>query len=394
MKTYQEICQHIDASIDKNRDELFRLNTDIASHPELSGEEYETTRKIRTVLEQHGFSVTMPFDGMDTAFFAVSGSNHHKYKIAILAEYDALPEIGHGCGHCLSGSISCLAGIALSDLQDELDADIHIIGTPAEETVGKKAEMAAHGVFDPYDMAIMVHLYNENLPSQIHQALLESVYTFHGKAAHAASNPWDGINALNAVQLMFHAVDMLRQHITPDARLHGYISNGGSAPNVVPDTAECEFYVRALHKEYARELLRKLDDIAKGACLMTGATVDKTVKDNPFDDFTHNRFGDECLQEVYDEIGLPRNGHPDKIFGSSDAANVSTICPTFHACLQLSPQEIPIHTREFAGLTCTEKGRECLVQGAKIISHQIAKIFGDEENIRKMKSDFGKAVRK
>lgn len=391
MSAYETLIKSINTSIENNLDNLFALNLDIANNPELSSEEYETTKKIKVVLENQGFSVEMPYGGMETGFCAISGSNNHKYKIAIMAEYDALPEIGHACGHSLSGSISCLAGIATKSLQDELDADIHIIGTPAEETTGGKVTMIENGVFDSYDMAIMVHLYNENLPAQKHLALLEKEYIFHGKSAHASSNPWDGINALNAVQLMFHGVDMLRQHVTPDVRMHGYISNGGVAPNIVPEEATCEFYVRALKLDNATKLMQKLDDIADGACLMTGATVEKIVHDNPFADVKPNEFGNKLLQEVYDEIGLPKNGHPDKIFGSSDAGNVSYVCPTFHACLQLSPPDVPIHSREFEECVRSDHAKEVLEQGAKIIAYQIAKIFSEELNIIEMKKSFAEA---
>ena len=190
--------------------ELTAFNDDLADHPEVSGEEYETSRKIVGLLRDKGYTVQYPYAGRPTAFHAVYGADDHKYKVAIMVEYDALPEIGHACGHCLSCSISLLAGLVLRDLQDALNTDIHLVGTPVEETDGAKCDMVRQGVFDNYSMAIMVHLYNENLITPKLQALACYEYIFHGKAAHASSAPWEGINALNGVQLFFHAIDMMR----------------------------------------------------------------------------------------------------------------------------------------------------------------------------------------
>lgn len=248
MGEYTRIKEKIISEIEHNKVQLTQLNDDIFDHPEISGQEYETSKKIVTLLADKGYETEYPFSGLDTAFKAVFGKNNHKYKIAIMTEYDALPEIGHACGHCLSGSISILAGLSLKDLQDELDADIHIIGTPIEETDGAKCEMVKNGVFNDYDMAMMVHLYNANLIAAKFLALDSYMYEFHGKAAHASAAPWDGINAFNGAQLMFHAIDMLRQHSTPDVRMHGIIREGGEAPNIVPEKVTAEVYINIFGK--------------------------------------------------------------------------------------------------------------------------------------------------
>ena len=255
IEKYTAMCQHI--------------NDDLADHPELSGEEVESSSKIVELLKKEGFQTEYPFAGYNTAFKAVYGENNHARKIAILTEYDALPGIGHACGHCTSAAISLLAGLALKELQDELDADIHIIGTPAEETEGAKCVMVKKGVFDKYDMAMMVHLYDENLLAPKVQALDAFFYTFHGKTAHASAAPWEGNNALNGVQLMFHALDMLRQHVKPDVRIHGVIRDGGLAPNIVPEIASAEFYIRSMDRAYLTEVLKKVDDCARGAAIAT-----------------------------------------------------------------------------------------------------------------------------
>jgi len=391
MKSYQSLIDVLNQTIEKNKEELFALNCDIADHPEISGEEYETSKKIARLLTEHGFQVELPFAGMDTAFRAIAGSNNHKHKVAILAEYDALPDVGHACGHCLSGSISCLAAIAAKELQDELDTDIHVLGTPMEETCGGKITMVNAGVFQDYDMALMVHMSDHNMVRMRAQALDAMFFEFHGKAAHASANPWDGINALNAAQLMLHGVDMLRQHLKDGTRMHGVIHKGGVVPGIVPDEAEIEMYVRSTDSKYLAETVAKVDNCAAGGALATGCTWDKWRRDPVFESMKSNDTGIVAMEETYGDLGLPLNGDPNEIFGSTDCGNVSWICPAFHPLLQLAPTGIPIHSRDFETYVRTDKANKCLEDGAKIISYQIAKIFSDPEKIQAMKDDFAKA---
>lgn len=388
MGEYTRIKEKIISEIEHNKVQLTQLNDDIFDHPEISGEEYETSKKIVTLLKDKGYETEYPFSGLDTAFKAVFGKNNHKYKIAIMTEYDALPEIGHACGHCLSGSISILAGLSLKDLQDELDADIHIIGTPIEETDGAKCEMVKKGVFNDYDMAMMVHLYNANLVAAKFLALDSYMYEFHGKAAHASASPWDGINAFNGAQLMFHAIDMLRQHSTPDVRMHGIIRDGGEAPNIVPEKVTAEIYIRSLEREYLNGLVKRVDDCAEGAAIATQTKWNKYPTAASYDNLKSNKTGDGVVREVFDELGIEPNGNQDDPFGSSDAGNVSFICPTFHPCLQVVDEDIAIHTRAFADCMKTQRAHEVLINGAKLIAFTIAKIFSDEERIDAMKKDF------
>lgn len=382
MKTYQELTNRVNSEVTREYEMLVKLNDDLADHPEESGKEFETSAKIVKLLQDRGYDVEYPFAGFPTAFRAKFGADGHKYKIAILAEYDALPEIGHACGHCLSGAISILAGLSLRDLQDALNADIHIIGTPDEEATGAKCTMVRDGVFDGYHMAMMVHMYDQNLLAPKLQAMDSYLYRFRGKSVHASTKPWEGINALNAVQLMFHAIDMLRQHVTPDVRIHGVIRNGGAAPNVVPELATAEVFIRALDRTYLNDLVRKVDDCARGAAIATQCTWDKEETALPFDNLLANDPGLEMLREVYEELNLPLNGDTEAIFGSSDAGNVSFACPTFHPCLQVADKGIAIHTRAFAKAMKSQRAHKALETGAKVIAYQICKIFSEEANVK------------
>lgn len=388
MEEYLELKEKIAQAVKENLQDAIALNDDLADHPELSGEEYESSRKIVELLKRKGFDVEYPFAGLPTSFKATYGRNDHKYKVAIMTEYDALPGIGHACGHCVSGAISVLAGIAASKLQDALDADIDVIGTPVEETDGAKCALIKKGVFDHYDMAMMIHLYDQNLIYCTLNGLASYLYTFHGKAAHASAAPWDGINALNAAQLMFHGTDCLRQHVTPDVRIHGIIRNGGEAPNIVPEEASAEFYVRALDLDYMMDVVRKVDDCAAGGALATQCTWDKMETAATYANMRRNYTGEDALREIYEELDIDINGDHEKIFGSSDAGNVSFVCPTFHPTLQIVDRGVPIHTREFAQAVKTERAHEAIALGANVIALQIAKIFSDENKIKQMKADF------
>lgn len=381
---YSELTKTVDTEIDREYAALAALNEDLADHPEVSGKEFETSAKMVALLRERGYTVEYPFAGLPTAFRGIYGENSRKYKIAIMVEYDALPEIGHACGHCLSGAISLLAGLSLKDLQDALNADIHIIGTPDEEGSGAKCAMVRDGVFEGYHMAMMVHMYDRNLLAPKLQAMDSYLYRFRGKSVHASTRPWDGVNALNSVQLMFHAIDMLRQHVTTDVRMHGVIRNGGTAPNVVPELATAEVFVRALDRNYLNDLVRKVDDCARGAAIATQCTWDKEETGLPFDNLLTNQPGLDALEEVYEELGLPLNGDKDAIFGSSDAGNVSFACPTFHPCLQVADKGVAIHTREFAKAMKSQRAGKALSTGAKVIAYQVCKIFSDEDKIAAM----------
>lgn len=385
---YEDYKAHIEREIETHLAALTALNDDLADHPEVSGQEFETSRKLVELLRGYGYQVDYPYAGLPTAFRAVYGPGGHSHRIAILTEYDALPEIGHACGHCLSGSISLLAALALRGLQDTLDVDIHLVGTPVEETDGAKCGMVERGVFDGYDMAVMVHLYNSNLLAPSLQALACYEYTFHGKAAHASAAPWEGVNALNAVQLMFHAIDMMRQHVKADAQFHGVVRDGGRAPNIVPETASAEFFVRALDKGYLRQLVERVDRCAEGVAIATGTTWEKRETACVYDNLKPNATGTAVLAEIYEELGLPLNGDPNKIFGSSDAGNVSFVCPAFHPCLQVVDADVAIHTRAFAEAMKTDRAHRALADGARIIARMTAKVFGDPDRIRGLKEDF------
>ena len=267
---------------------LWEMSDFIYENPELGNEEYKAVEVLTSFLEEHNFKVEREFLDIKTAFRATFESSKPGLTVGYLCEYDALPEIGHGCAHNMIGTMSAGAGVVLSKVIEEIGGKIIVYGTPAEETNGAKVFFAEAGVFDELDAAMILHPDAETSRSGTSVALYPLQFTYKGKTAHAASCPHEGINALNSVIQLFNGIDALRQHVTPDVRMHGIITKGGVAANIVPDEAVAQFYFRAAKKETVDELLVKVKKIAEGAALMTGATLSMERYELPYDNLITN----------------------------------------------------------------------------------------------------------
>lgn len=308
----------------------------VYDYAELGCEEYKSSRYLTEQLEKLGFTVTMPYGGLDTAFKAEYGSGHP--KVAFLAEYDALPgygenqdQNGHACGHNWIAANAFGACAVLAQLKDHFQGTIVYMGCPAEEMLGGKVNMVDAGCFDDIDAAMQIHISDgadTKLGSQF--LAIDSVeFTYHGVSSHAAGAPERGVNALDACYLMFNGVNALRQHTTPDSRIHGIIVDGGLAPNVVPAHAMSKWFVRAADREYLNSLTEKVINCARGAALMTGATMEWRYFENSYDNLKPQqvliqRFA-ECLTAANVENVRTEMLPPG---GSSDVGNVSWVCPT------------------------------------------------------------------
>jgi amidohydrolase len=375
---------------EKHLDRAIELNDYLANNPELGGKEYNSSKHIVELLKDYGLSVEYPFAGLDTSFKAsIKGRSTNGPKVCILTEYDALPDIGHGCGHCASGSISVLAGLILNDLKDSFDGQIDIVGTPDEEATGKKVFMAEAGVFNEYDYAIMIHMFNRNMVNAKFLALNSYRIEFFGKTTHAAASPWEGKNALNAAQLFFHATDMMRQHVKPDIRLHGIIKDGGTAANVVPDYTMSEFYIRGNSSSYTDEITEWVKDCAKGAAMSTRTEEKITELAPPFRDLSSNSYAENTLEKIFNFYGL-ETSEIGEAEGSSDVGAVDQICPTFHPMICVN-KNMTLHTREFAGEMLKESGHNAIGNGGKIIATFVMKTFLDPELLKNIKEEHKKS---
>lgn len=368
----------------------------LGEHPEISRQEKESCAKVCALLQEEGFEVEKEFAGVDHAFRAIRlpQGKKLKHKMAILTEYDALPGLGedggpgHACGHNVSCAVSVLAGLALNELQETLDTEIHIVGTPAEEVISGKVMMEKAGVWNDYDFAMMVHMDADNMTSPIALATSQMSVVYHGRSAHASGAPWMGQNALNGARLTLDAIDMLRQHMKPGCQVHGALVEGGIVVNIIPDRAKLNLQLRAFTYQDCLDLQERIVRCIQGAAMATETEAEITILHEPIKDLKFNETADRMAAESYAEIGLELS--PRRIFASTDAGNVSYICPTLQPLLKIAPAGTALHTRVFEQCARSEEARERIADGARIIGYTAMKVFESEESLAKVWEDFKK----
>lgn len=372
--------------ISKYLEEVIGLNNYLSDNPEIGGQEYKSSKKIVELLRKYKIEVEYPFLQTPTAFRGIINKGE-KNKAAILVEYDALRGIGHACGHCASAAISVLSALVLNDMAKDIPAEIHIIGTPDEEMRGGKVPMANAGVFDNMDFAVMMHMSSSNVVYSGTLALDAYKIEFHGKPAHAASIPWKGRNALNGARLFLDAIDMMRQHVKDDVRLHGYISKGGDASNVVPHYASLEMLVRARDRKYLDEVSAWVKDCATGAALATRTSFTWSEIGEKYDSLRRNKAGEDVLIGLFEEAGLALVDMSDKSGGSSDIGNVSQRTPAFHPYISIG-DKISVHTEEFALAMKTQKNYKAIEDGGEIIAKFIRDIYKTPGVLESIRAEF------
>ncbi len=374
----RKMIAELDKNIERYAPAMAAMSDGFAARPEISGQEFLTSKEIVRVLKDAGFEVEYPALDIPTAFVARCGKGGNP-QVAILTEYDALPEIGHACGHNLHGSMSVLTALSLFPILKEMECELLVAGTPAEETDGAKVEMSAKGLFDGCDFAMMIHSCGGKSMVEYRSLAMDAVeFTFTGKTSHAASAPWEGRNALNGLQLFFHAVDMLRQHVRPEVRMHGIVHDGGAAPNIVPERAVGRFYFRAPKRAYLDEVITRIYNCARGAALATETEVAWRNFEASFMDMLPNGPAEEMAKRHFAEIGVevvPCEG----FMGSSDMGDVSYRCPALQPELDISGEKIEAHTRAFAGATQKPFAHEAMKKGAKIIGRCLLEVITDEK---------------
>lgn len=340
------------AAIDAAADSLVRLSKFIHANPEVALEEVKASGACAEFLDERGFAVERGAAGLPTAFAAsVGGGRPH---VAFLSEYDALPNLGHGCGHNLIAIAGIGAGLGVAAALPYLDGGrVTVFGTPAEEAVGGKIIMAGTGLFDDVDAALGAHPgTNEAVCPTVEGsgqtlACVAVAIAFRGRAAHAAADPHNGINALNAVIATFNGIDALRQHVTGDARLHGIITHGGAAPNVVPDYARAVFFVRAATVVGMNALVEKVRRIAEGAAAMTGATLEWAMPEAANSDMIVNYPIARRLKHHLDAVGLVQpEAKPEPPSGSTDWGNVSYVVPSVETAYPILDRVCTWHSQE------------------------------------------------
>lgn len=365
-------------------EEVFGLNDYMAQNPETGSEEYKSSAAIVRLLRDHGIETEYPFAGFETAFIGRINPEK-KNRMALLTEYDALNGIGHACGHCASGSGSVLAALVFGEARDRLDFGVDIIGTPDEEISGIKCLMADKGVFDGYDFAIMVHMGGCTAAKVDFIALDGLGFKWHGQPAHAAGAPEKGRNALNAARLFMDATDMMRQHVIQEARLHGFIKNGGEASNVVPDFAEIEFLTRAPKRSDLNDITAWVKDCARAAALATRTEVEMFLVGAPFHELYVSELGRSLMESCFEDMGLAYE-KDSAMTGSSDIGNVDYRCPAFHPVVGIGKPYDP-HTREFAEEMTKPGTHTAIVNAAEMMLRMAAKLYGNPELMQQLKAE-------
>lgn len=373
----------------KEKETAYQLNYYLAENPEISGEEFKACAKYVEICRQKGMEVEENFCGLPTAFKAtVVHQKNPIAKMAILAEYDALPGLGHGCGHSASGSISLLTALSLRHLGDYLNADIDLIGTPDEEQKGSKVDMVNQGVFKDYDFAMMVHLNsNQTTPTVKFLALSGYKVKFYGEPSHAAASPWEGVSALNGARLSLTAFDLLRQVVKPDTRISYKINKGGEATNIISDYAEIEVDIRSGNAKDLRALKEKIINCVKGAALATNTTYEIISLGNDYRDVLANTTGEDVIRDVLSSLDIPYK-ESSEASGSSDIGNVSYECPAFHPMLATSEKYFPLHTKEMVDVIQSEEIKEVIDKGSKLIGYTMIRLIANPDLMKKMKEEF------
>lgn len=374
------------------------VSKEIFCHPELGDQEFFSSKFLTDEMKKLGFSVTMPYCGIETAFRCEYGDEEGP-KVAFIAEYDALPgygpnhdENGHACGHNWIAASTLQAAAALQKVKQYFKGKIVFIGTPAEETVGRKIDMQRAGGFDDIDAAFQMHLGEKNSVETVALACTDVTFHFHGKAAHASHSPELGVNALDACNLTFAGVNALRQHVTSDVRIHGVIQNGGSVCNVVPDYSRMQYFVRAAKKDYLEEVVEKVVNCARGAELMTGARLEWERCPNTFYDYLRPNLLQKHLRANMEEQGI-EYFESDSIYhsGSTDIGNVSYSCPTSYATLStlcISPAFV--HDEAFLQVADSDFAHKLLHISARSMAATALEILMDDKFRSQVKAEFEK----
>ena len=375
--------------INAEKPQLTELALKIHANPELGLQEFKACEWLAQYLTKNDFIIERDICEMPTAFRATYGKG--KPCIGLLAEYDALPGVGHACGHNLICTIAIGAAVAAKQTVDRYGGSIIVIGTPAEENYGGKIIMASKGAFSDLDAAMLVHPDTADIAAVPAIACQQMNIEFFGKAAHASANPAAGINALDAMILSFNNINALRQHIQSTARIHGIITEGGHAPNIVPEHSAGEFYVRAADDVYLDELLQKVLNCFIGAGLATGARLE--YKPNilryasMYSNMTLARLYVDNMQTIGREVKLFESKIPLNV-GSTDMGNVSRVTPSIHPMLAIAPKSISQHSAEFAAAAASETGINAMCEAAKAIAMTAVDLLSNAEMLQKVREEF------
>ena len=375
-------------AVDRLADELETLSNKIHDNPELAYEEVKACAWLSEFLGRQGFKVEQGVGGVETAFRATIETGEGP-TIAILCEYDALPGIGHACGHNVIATSGAGAGAALAAVKGQLPKGrVQVIGTPAEEGGGGKIKLIKAGVFKDVDAAMMIHGFDRTLLHQDLLGIARATLEFRGKASHASADPWEGVNALDACVQTYSAVAMLRQQIRPDCRIHGIITSGGAAANIIPEYAAATFYMRAPHIDTMWELYRRVVACAEGAATASGCSLTVTQHESVYEPMRSSRVLLDLFKVNMIAVGLMEGAPIPDRKGSSDVGNVSQVLPTIQPMIGIAPVGMAIHTRDFADAAVKPLARRGMLAAAKTMAMTTFDLLAEPARVTAAKKEF------
>ena len=376
--------------LDTMQKRLVTLSNAIHKNPEIGFQEVQTSQLLTSELQQHGFEITQGIAGLQSAFKAELRGQSQGIQIAFLAEMDALPGLGHACGHNLIATASVGAAIALSKVLPEIEGTIVVFGTPAEEAAVDNAGGKIQLLYElrKMDAAMLVHPSSQTrvvLPNICREALK---IEFYGKAAHAGSSPHLGVNALDAVVNTFNLVNALRQHVKSDVRIHAIITHGGESPNIVPPYAAMKMYVRASRPQYLEEVVEKVKQCAQGAAIGTGARVEIEQYAARYLNMVSNPTLAELFRNNWRALGVEITTGSKRSYGSTDMGNVSQVIPALHPYIAITPPDIAGHSIAFRKAAGSSAGHQGLLVAAKGLAMTAVDLFTTPRHVQQMRRDF------
>ncbi|MEJ5945381.1 M20 family metallopeptidase [Pseudokineococcus basanitobsidens] len=395
-----DLVREVVGAVEALAPELVAVSHDLAEHPETAFEEHRSAGVLAELAERHGLAVERGAHGLPTALRAdVSGGagdvGGDAPVVAVMSEYDALPGIGHACGHNVIGAAGLGAVLGLASLGDRLPGGVRWLGTPAEEGGAGKETMARHGALDGLDAAVMVHPFGYDVAEHVFLGRRQLRVTFHGRTAHASAQPFMGRNALDAVALAYQGVGLHRQQMPPSDRLHCVVTEGGDRPNVLPGRAQMLFYLRSEHPETLRVLSGRLHDICRGAALMTGCGLETAWDESPAtlplrsNGPLAGRWGARMLERGREV--LPAGVVPSLLAASTDFGNVSYRLPSLHPMIAVSDPGTSLHTRDFATAAAGPAGDRAVVDGAVGLALVVLDHLADSDLRAAVHADFAAA---
>ncbi len=393
MSQIEDYLTQVANHVQQNKEKYVTLSHQLHKHPEIGNEERFACSQLTHALKEAGFEIKIDIATHPTGFIAIKDSHKEGPSIGILMEYDALKKIGHACGHNVIAMMSLGAALATASVMDELGGRLIVYGTPAEEGgphgSAKESYVREH-LFDKVDACMMIHPFHTTAPTQPTLAIRKINFEFFGRASHAAAAPEKGINALDAMILFYNGINAMRQQLPKGVLIHGVITDGGEAANIIPAHTQASFYIRAPYFELCETYKDKVIKIGEGAALATGCTFSYDESLNCVKQMLIIPSYEKLFVEEARRLNLEVKTKNCKSIGSTDAGNVSQVVPTIHPTIKICDEPVTLHTEAFKAAAHSQQADQAIRDGAIILSRIAVRLLMEPDTLKEIKDDFSK----